>query len=121
ELTPEDPNLYFGRGNAYSALNNYSAAIADGDKAVYYSSLNNPLYEAYNDHAKDTGFKSAETFYRSQVEFWRVSDDSDINKKMDDLYEQALKNSDTAMINFCEDEQRKKKNEQEKLMKRREL
>jgi tetratricopeptide (TPR) repeat protein len=119
QLSPQDPNSYFGRSNSYVSLKNYSAAVEDGEKAIYYASLNNPLYEAYNDEAKDKGFKSAESLYESYVRTWRILNKSEIGNKLDDLYEKAIKKSDTAMINFYKEQKQKNEIEREKVMKRR--
>jgi hypothetical protein len=100
-------------------LKNYSAAVEDGEKAMYYASLNNPLYEAYNNEARDKGFKSAESLYESYVMAWRISNKNEIGNKLDNLYEQGIKKSGTAMIDFYKEQKQKNEIEREKVMIRR--
>ena len=118
-LTPNDSNLYFGRGNCYFTLKNYAAAVEDGEKAIYYSNKNNPLYSAYNDEAKDRGFASATSLYDSHVMIWKISNQSDSEKHLAELYQKALKTYDTKTIQFFKEREQKKILEIDKLMKRR--
>ena len=118
-LTPNDSNLYFGRGNCYFTLKEYSAAVEDGEKAIYYSSKNSDLYPGYEEEAKDRGFSSATSLYESHVMIWKISNQSDSEKHLNDLYQKALKNSDTKTIKILKEREQKKMLEIGKLMKRR--
>lgn len=70
-LTPEDSNLYFGRGLSKSVIGDLKGAILDGELAVTYSKFENETNEKRNQESLKRGFESATSFYRIQLEMWK--------------------------------------------------
>jgi len=117
--TPNDSNLYFGRGNCYFTLKEYSAAFEDGQRAIYYSSKFNHLYPGYDKAAKESGFSSATDLYKSHTMIWEMSNQSDPEKHFEELYQKALKASDTKTIEILKEREQKEMLVISKLMTRR--
>lgn len=116
ELSPEDPNYHFGRGNSYVAMKNYSAAVKDADKAIQYASLNNPLFEHYNIAAKENGFSSALNLYQMSTFSWSRQDEE---SKYEKLFQDALKNGNATAQEIFKGRLEKIRGEMEGLLKRR--
>lgn len=118
-LAPDDCNLYFGRGNSYFSIKDYTSAVENGKLAVYYAKINERFFEGYTAQAKAMGFQSAQSLYEFYINIWEVENNSDSDKIIESLHKKMMQSGDESSFAYVEKYQNKKQIENRDLFKRR--
>ena len=80
QITSDDAIFYFGRATSYFALKNHSAAVEDGEKAVFYADFSYKIHKSLNDKLGETNLESSKNLYLSYLNYWRISYQGELEK-----------------------------------------
>ncbi len=96
EITPDDCNLFFGRGLAKRGSMDYEGAVKDAEFAVEYSKKQNTDFEWRTRQALDKGYPSLSMLYYSYLDWWKT-DAKNYHERMDKIKKAKAINTEESL------------------------